>query len=117
MTGSVNQMGELQPVGGINEKIQGFFNACSTCGLTGTQGVIIPKQNLSALILPYNVEKAVMEGSFHLYTITEIDEGMEILSDMKAGVRDRKGVFQAGSFNRLIEDSLRRLCRNSQERG
>lgn len=117
VTGSVNQMGELQPVGGINEKIQGFFNACSTCGLTGTQGVIIPKQNLSALILPYNVEKAVMEGSFHLYTITEIDEGMEILSDMKAGVRDRKGAFQAGSFNRLIEDSLRRLCRNSQERG
>ena len=114
VTGSVNQMGELQPVGGINEKIQGFFNACSTCGLTGTQGVIIPIQNKSSLILPYKVEKAIAEGKFHIWAISSIDEGLELLSGLENGERDRKGNYKNGTFNRLIEDQLRDLWRSSQ---
>ena len=115
ITGSVNQMGQLQPVGGINEKIEGFYNACLTSGLTGKQGVIIPKQNISSLILPYEVEDAVNEGSFHIYSISEIDEGFELISGLKAGERNLKGQFPAGSFNRMIEDSLKRLCTSSQK--
>ncbi len=115
VTGSVNQMGELQPVGGINEKIQGFFNACSRLGLTGTQGVIIPQQNLSSLILPYNVEEAIEQGLFHIYAISDIHEGLELLTGLKGGQRDRKGIFPQGTYNRAIEDSLKALCHNSQK--
>ena len=115
ITGSVNQMGQLQPVGGINEKIEGFYNACLTSGLTGKQGVIIPKQNISSLILPYEVEDSVNAGLFHIYSISEIDEGFELISGLKAGERNMKGQFPAGSFNRMIEDSLKRLCASSQK--
>ncbi len=114
VTGSVNQMGELQPVGGINEKIQGFFNACSTLGLTGTQGVIIPFQNKTSLILPYEIEDAIEKGVFHVWTISSIDEGLELLSGLKMGERDRKGNYVQGSINRMIEDELKSLCRASQ---
>ncbi len=114
VTGSVNQMGELQPVGGINEKIEGFFNACETCGLTETQGVIIPFQNKTSLILPYAIEEAIDRGSFHLWTISSIDEGLELLSGLKMGERDRKGNYPKGTINRYIEDELESLCRASQ---
>ena len=115
VTGSVNQMGELQPVGGINEKIQGFYNACLTLGLTGTQGVIIPAQNLSSVILPYQVEKAIEDGKFHLYSISSIDEGMELLSGLTGGERDKKGLFPIKSFHRIVEEELKELYRNSQK--
>ncbi len=114
ITGSVNQMGELQPVGGINEKIEGFYNACRTVGLTGRQGVIIPIQNISSLILPYEVEDAVKAGNFHIYSIEDIEDGFEILTDLEAGDRNAKGAFPSGSFNRIVEDALKRLCQNSQ---
>ncbi len=114
VTGSVNQMGELQPVGGINEKIQGFFNACKTCSLTGTQGVIIPYQNKTSLILPYHIEKALDEGSFHIWTISSIDEGLELMSGLKMGERDRKNRWQDGTINKYIEDELKSLWRASQ---
>ena len=117
VTGSVSQMGALQPVGGINEKIEGFFKACSAVGLTGTQGVIIPEQNVSSLILDEDVEKAVAEKRFHIYAISELDEGMELLSGMRRGMRDRRSAFPPGSFNRRVEDGLRNLCRYSQEKG
>ena len=117
VTGSVSQMGALQPVGGINEKIEGFFHACSTVGLTGTQGVIIPEQNVSSLILDEDVEKAVAEKRFHIYAISELDEGMELLSGLRRGTRDRRSSFPPGSFNRRVEDGLRNLCRYSQEKG
>lgn len=114
VTGSVNQMGELQPVGGINEKIQGFFNACSTMGLTGTQGVIIPIQNKSSLILPRMIEEAIEQGTFHIWAISSIDEGLKLLSGMEGGERDRRGNYPTDSFNRVIEDELKELYRSSQ---
>ena len=117
VTGSMSQMGSLLPVGGINEKIEGFFNACSAAGLSGTQGVIIPEVNKSALILPEKIEKAINEGLFHIWTILDIDDGMELLSGMKSGERDRKGTFPHGTFSRKVEDGLRNLCRYSQEKG
>ena len=116
VTGSVSQMGALQPVGGINEKIEGFFKACETVGLTGYQGVIIPKQNLRSLILSRQVEKAIEEGKFHLYAISELEDGLELLSGLRSGQRDRRGDFPPASFNRRVEDGLRALCKYSQEK-
>ena len=117
VTGSMSQTGTLLPVGGINEKIEGFFNACSASGLTGSQGVIIPEVNRSALILPERIEQAIDSGMFHIWTISEIDEGMELLSGMESGERDRKGAFPQGSFSRKVEDGLRNLWRYSQDKG
>ena len=108
-------MGDLLPVGGINEKIEGFYNACLTAGLTGTQGVIIPEVNISSLILPRTIENAVAEHKFHIYAIKDLDDGMAILSGMSIGERDRKGTFPPGSYNRKVEDALRELCRWSQK--
>ena len=116
VTGSVSQMGALQPVGGINEKIEGFYKACDTVGLTGYQGVIIPKQNLHSLILSRQVEKAIEEGTFHLYAISELEDGIELLSGLRSGQRDRKGDFPPASFNRRVEDGLRALQKYSQEK-
>ena len=113
-TGSVNQLGDIQPVGGINEKITGFFEICCRMGLTGRQGVIIPRQNIKSLVLPDNVVKAVEERKFHIYPISTIDEGMEILTLRESGERNSKGQFPVDSANRIIEDRLKRLCGLSQ---
>lgn len=109
VTGSVNQMGLLQPVGGINEKITGFYHTCLKCGLTGRQGVIIPRQNIKSLVLPLEVEEAIRDGSFHIYAISTIEEGMEIMTGLPSGKRGARGLYPAGSFERKIEDRLRRL--------
>ncbi|MFA5513673.1 MAG: AAA family ATPase [Sphaerochaetaceae bacterium] len=109
VTGSVNQMGELQPVGGINEKISGFFNLCRHQNLKNHPGVIIPIQNIKSLILPYELLNAIKEGKFHIYPVKTIDEGMEILADRPSGVRNQKDLFPQGTMNRLIEDRLKRL--------
>ncbi len=109
VTGSVNQMGIIQPVGGINEKVLGFYKACKLNGLTGEQGVIIPYQNIRSLILDYEVEEAIKNGKFHIWAVKHINEGFELLSGLKIGERDRKGQFTPGSFNRIIEDKLKRL--------
>jgi len=109
ITGSVNQMGLLQPVGGINEKITGFYKSCKATGFTGSQGVIIPKQNVRSLILPREIENAVKDGIFHIYALGTIEEGMSLLTGMKPGARNSKGTFPVGSFNRKIEDRLRKL--------
>lgn len=113
VTGSVNQMGEIQPVGGVIEKIEGFYSVCVQRGLTGTQGVIIPALNVESLVLNSEVNAAVSEGRFHIWAIRNIDEGMEILSALPAGKRNEKGQFPAGSFNRIIDDELRRMARIS----
>lgn len=103
VTGSVNQKGELQPVGGINEKIEGFFRTCKVKGLTRTQGVIIPKRNLDNLMLHDDVIKAVEDGTFHIYAIETIEEGIEILTGVPAG-RKPDGTFETGSvFDRIAK--------------
>lgn len=109
VTGSVNQMGEIQPVGGINEKISGFYNICHKLHLTGHQGVIIPKQNIKSLILPYEILDAIAAGKFHIYPVESIDEGMQILTDRPSGMRNQKGNFPVDTANRVIEERLKAL--------
>jgi hypothetical protein len=85
VTGSVNQRGEIQPIGGVNEKIEGFFRACRERGLTGSQGVLIPRANLDNLMLSKDVVDAVASNAFHIYPVSTIEEGIEILSGVAAG--------------------------------
>ncbi len=109
VTGSVNQLGIIQPVGGINEKIEGFFKACKRLGLTGKQGVIIPIQNIKNLILSEEIEQAIFKGLFHIYPVSQIDEGMQILTNRAIGDRGKKGNFPIGTFNREVDDNLKEL--------
>jgi lon-related putative ATP-dependent protease len=99
VTGSVNQKGEIQPIGGVNLKIEGFFDVCRARGLTGQQGVIIPKQNVDDLMLREDVVSAVSEGNFHIWAISTIDEGIEILTGVKAGAPRTDGSFEPGTIN------------------
>ena len=114
ITGSVNQLGQIQPIGGVNEKIEGFFSICEKFGLTGNQGVIIPELNVKNLILQKSVKEAVKTNVFHIYPIKNINEGIRILSNMEAGEINKKGVFPSGTFNHLIEKKLRNLSKKSK---
>jgi len=107
VTGSVNQWGEVQAIGGVNQKIEGFFDVCRARGLTGDQGVLIPQSNVQHLMLREDVVAAVREGRFAVYPVGRIDEGIEILTGIKAGERDGGGDFPPGTINRLVEDKLR----------
>lgn len=110
VTGSVNQKGEIQPIGGINQKIEGFFDVCKARGLTGTQGVIMPHQNTKDLLLRPDVLKAVKAGRFHIYPIKTINEGIELLTDTPAGKRSANGKFTAGSVMATVDDKLRSMA-------
>ncbi|HQE63803.1 MAG TPA: ATP-binding protein [Candidatus Saccharicenans sp.] len=110
VTGSLNQKGEIQPIGGVNEKIEGFFAVCRAKGLTGTQGVIIPYQNVSNLMLSEEVVQAVKNGQFHIYPVKTIDEGLEILTGVKAGERQADGSFEEGTVNYMVDKELERLA-------
>ncbi len=106
VTGSINQRGEIQPIGGVNEKIEGFFLVCKARGLTGTQGVIIPHQNVKNLMLKEEVVRAVAEGKFHIYPIKTVDEGMEILTGVKAGERLENGTYEEETINSLVDAGI-----------
>ncbi len=106
VTGSVNQLGRVQAIGGVNEKIEGFFDVCRQAGLTGDQGVLIPHSNVRHLMLRQDVVDAVAQGRFRIYPITSIDEGIALLTGRAAGDRDADGAFPEGSVNRLVEDRL-----------
>jgi lon-related putative ATP-dependent protease len=108
VTGSVNQQGEIQPIGGVNEKIEGFFDVCNMRGLTGDQGVIIPATNIKHLMLREDVREAVAAGKFAIHAIDSVDDGIELLTGLPAGQRDQQGVFPEGSVNRRVEDTLTR---------
>lgn len=115
VTGSVNQRGEIQPVGGVNEKIEGFYAVCKARGLTGDQGVIIPRANVRHLMLRREVIDAVAEGKFHVYAISSIDEGLELLTGLPAGEADSEGTYPEGTLNRVIFDRLDTLARKAME--
>lgn len=110
VTGSVNQHGEVQAVGGINEKIEGFFDVCRLKGLTGNQGVCIPRSNVHNLVLRNDVIEAVCEGRFHVWAIDAIDEGIELLTGMPAG-----RIGQEGSFHNQVDQRLRQILERLQE--
>lgn len=106
VTGSINQFGEIQPIGGVNEKIEGFFDVCQHQGLTGEHGVIIPRTNVADLMLREDVVQAVEEGKFHVYAVDNVDDGIEILTGVKAGVMNKHGAFPKGSVNYQVQQSL-----------
>jgi predicted ATP-dependent protease len=106
VTGSVNQHGEVQPIGGVNQKIEGFFDVCKARGLTGEQGVMIPSRNVRNLMLRADVVEAVRGGCFHVYAVSSIDEGIELLTGVAAGLRI-DGCYPPGSVNALVEEKLR----------
>ena len=115
VTGSVNQLGEVQPVGGINEKLEGFFDACRAQGLDGEQGVLIPEANARHLMLREDVVQAVRQGQFHIYAVSTVDEGLELLSGRKAGVRGGDGKFPDGTLNAEVERALARNLEGMKE--
>jgi len=106
MTGSVNQFGQAQPIGGVNQKIEGFFDICKARGLTGEQGVIIPQPNVQHLMLRHDVVDAAAAGQFHIYAVKTIDEAIELLTGVPAGEQDEKGAFPEGTINYLVETRL-----------
>jgi predicted ATP-dependent protease len=110
VTGSVNQKGEVQPIGGVNQKIEGFFDVCKAKGLTGRQGVIIPHQNVRNLMLREDVVDAVRQGQFQIYTVGTVDEGIEILTGVAAGERAADGSYPEGTVNYLIDQRLSELA-------
>ena len=106
VTGSVNQWGEVQAIGGANEKIEGFFDVCNARGLTGSQGVLVPAANVQHLMLRPDIIEAVKQGKFRVHSVSHIDQGIEILTGIKAGELDADGNFPEGTINRLVEDKL-----------
>jgi predicted ATP-dependent protease len=110
VTGSVNQRGEVQPIGGVNQKIEGFFDVCQAKGLTGRQGVLIPHQNIKNLMLRDDVVEAVSQGQFHIYAVKSIDQGIEVLSGVEAGEKAADGFYPEGSINYRVDKRLRELA-------
>ncbi len=115
VTGSVNQHGEVQPIGGVNEKIEGFYKVCRDKGLTGQQGVMIPRKNVGDLMLRQDVIDAVTDNQFHIWAVDHVDQGIEILTGIAAGQPDDKGDFPEGTINYLVNENLEELTRRLKE--
>ena len=111
VTGSVNQKGQIQPIGGVNEKIEGFFQICKMRGLDGSHGVMIPVQNVNNLQLSDEVVDAVKNKLFHIYAVSTIDEGIEVLTGVPAGKKDKDGKFPAGTVNYLVYEKLKKYAK------
>ncbi len=110
VTGSVNQKGEIQPIGGVNYKVEGFYDVCRAKGLTGTQGVLIPALNVPELMLRKDVVEAVKQGRFHIYPVRTIDEGIAILTGVEAGERDETGQYPENTVNRMVDERLKNIA-------
>jgi predicted ATP-dependent protease len=106
----VNQQGEIQAIGGVNEKIEGFFDICNMRGLTGDQGVVIPEANVRHLMLREDIREAVEAGKFAIHSIDSVDDGIELLTGIPAGQRDDQGLFPEHTINRRVEDTLARYA-------
>jgi len=110
VTGSVNQKGEIQPIGGVNQKIEGFFKICQAKALNGDQGVLIPQQNLRNLMLREEVVDAVKQGQFHIYSARTVDEGIEVLTGVSAGEKQQDGTYPEGTVNYLVDNRLKEMA-------
>jgi len=110
VTGSVNQMGDVQPIGGVNEKIEGFYDVCRLKGLSGAQGVLIPAENVEELMLRDDVIAAVAQGQFHIYPVSTIEQGIEILTGVPAGKRDSAGKFESDSIFAQADARLKQMA-------
>ncbi len=115
ITGSINQHGEIQPIGGVNEKIEGFFQTCRNRGLNGKQGAIIPRQNVKHLCLKKDVMEAIEKEQFHIYQVCHVDEAIEILTGMDAGALQEDQTFPAGTVNAKIQESLSEMHDRMEE--
>jgi predicted ATP-dependent protease len=115
VTGSVNQRGQVQAIGGVNEKVEGFFDVCRSSGLAGDQGVLIPAANVKHLMLREDVVSAVAAGEFHVYAVRTIDEAISLLTGEPAGERDEHGNFPQGSVNARVEQRLLTLSALAQK--
>jgi lon-related putative ATP-dependent protease len=115
VTGSVNQKGEVQAIGGVNEKIEGFFEVCKAKGLSGQQGVMIPESNVQNLMLKEEILDAVKAGKFHIYSVDSIDQGIEILTGIKAGVRRKDGTFEKETVNERVDKRLQEMAQKLRE--
>ncbi len=111
ITGSISQKGQIQPIGGVNEKIEGFYYVCKAKGLTGQQGVIIPARNEKHLMLNKEVVQSIAEGKFHIYSVETIDDAIELLTGMPAGKKNEKGEFEPGTFHWLVDKKLREFAK------
>ncbi|MEJ2079523.1 MAG: ATP-binding protein [Acidobacteriota bacterium] len=110
VTGSINQKGVIQPIGGVNEKIEGFYAACESAGLTGDQGVVIPHQNVQNLMLNDEVIEAVRNGRFHIYPVASVDDGMEILTGVAAGEKQADGTYPEGTIHQKVQTRLAEMA-------
>ena len=117
VTGSVDQMGEVQAIGGATHKIEGFYEVCKDSGLTGSQGVMIPKDNVKNLVLKDEVVEAVRAGRFHIYAVSTIDEGIEVLTGFPAGDRQEDGTYPEGTVHYHVEKRLEELAKKSRDYG
>lgn len=106
INGSINQLGHVQPIGGVNEKIEGFFDICAKKGLTGTQGVVIPTTNIKHLMLRWDVVHAAQSGKFNIYAVTTADDALELLTGIDAGIANEQGTYPLESFNGQVEAQL-----------
>jgi predicted ATP-dependent protease len=109
VTGSVNQLGRVQPIGGVNEKVEGFFDVCEACGLTGEQGVIIPAANVKHLMLRHDVVAAAGNGQFRIWAVSDVDQAVELLTGTYAGEADSNGNFPPDSVNGRVAARLTAL--------
>jgi predicted ATP-dependent protease len=110
VTGSVNQKGVVQAIGGVNEKIEGYFEVCRAQGLTGGQGVMIPASNVQNLMLKDEVIEAAKQGLFSIYPVSTIDEGIEVITGVKAGIRNPDGSYEPGTVNDLVNRRLKEMA-------
>ncbi|MGP3372647.1 hypothetical protein ACTVFP_23475, partial [Escherichia coli] len=115
ITGSLNQYGEIQAIGGVNEKIEGFFNVCHARGLTGTQGVIIPKSNTVNLMLNDEIIQAVKAGQFHIYAISTADEALHLLTGIEPGVVNEEGEYPEGTVSAKVIERLEAISKLGEE--
>ncbi len=115
VTGSVNQHGDVQPIGGVNEKIEGFFDICNERGLTNKQGVLIPEANIQHLMLRQDVIQAVADGRFHIFPVATIDQGLEILTDFPVGEPDENKVYPKGTVNGMVQKRLKELAEKREQ--